>query len=181
MLIEVRVIYLAFLKICLFKIKPQDIPVSSSLLAMTIVTYAIVTMFLLLVRETVAQAIMMTLLEVSILFGFIYILLRLVKKPERSLQTLSALYGTGTILSLIVLPLYFIISMYDQQPVNPNVIFSLLQFLLISLTIWNITVMSYIMRHSFEAGVFTSVMLAISYMCIVLSMSAFLFTTEGVS
>jgi len=88
MLTEVRVIYLAFLKICLFKIKPQDIPVSSSLLAMTIVTYAIVTMFLLLVRETVAQAIMMTLLEVSILFGFIYILLRLVKKPERSLQTL---------------------------------------------------------------------------------------------
>lgn len=176
MLVESRVLFFAFFNICLFRKKPQDIPASTGLLIYALIAYAITAVLLLLVTETPARAFISAVLEVSILGGFIYVLLVLTHKQSRYLQTLTSLYGIGAVLSLIALPAYIMMSMYSENQISQDPVQSLSMLVLACLAIWNLVIMSYVLRHALEAGIFTSFMLAISYMWLMLSISSTLFS-----
>ncbi|MEM7027308.1 MAG: hypothetical protein AAF410_03665 [Pseudomonadota bacterium] len=180
MLAESRVLFLAFLNICLFRKKPQDIPASTGLLAYALGAYALTAVLLLSVTETPVRAFFSAILEVSILGGFIYVLLTLTRKKSRYLQTLTSLYGIGAVLSLIALPVYILLSMYPENQMGQDPIHGFSVLMLACLAIWNLVIMSYVLRHALEAGIFTSFMLAISYMWLMLSISSTFFSSGNV-
>ena len=175
MLVEAKVLFYTFLNICLFRRKPQDIPASTGLLFFTLSAYALTAIFLLLVTESPARTMISAILEVTILSGFVYILLMLTNKKSRYLQTLTSLYGIGAVLSLIALPVYILMSTYSDNQLSQDPLHSLSMLALACLAIWNLVIMSYVLRHALETGIFTSFMLAISYMWLMLSISSTLF------
>ena len=99
----------------------------------------------------------------------------LTNKKSRYLQTLTSLYGIGAVLSLIALPVYILMSTYSDNQLSQDPLHSLSMLALACLAIWNLVIMSYVLRHALETGIFTSFMLAISYMWLMLSISSTLF------
>ncbi len=153
----VIVITRAFIDVCLLHKKPQDLPVSTELLAVCLLVYTISSFLLALISQTMIDALIAGIVEVLLVVTMTYILLKFINVPERWLQTTTAFSGTGAIFSFIAMPLFFWIDFGSQlksagQPVA--------YIMIVLLVIWNIAVMAHIFRHalstSFTAGVFVS-------------------------
>jgi len=153
----VFVIVMAFVDVCLLKRKPQDLPVSTELLAVCLLAYTIGSFLLALISQTMIDALIAGIVEVLLVATMTYILLKIINVPERWLQTTTALSGTGAIFSFIAMPLFFWIDLGSQlksagQPAA--------YLIIVLLVLWNIAVMAHIFRHtfstSFTAGVFVS-------------------------
>lgn len=82
---------------------------------------------------------------------FLKIGLKASHKPERFAQTMSALMGIGMIISLISVPIYYLIipqlipQFLQQQELTQSVI-----NITLLLLVWNLAVISYIFKRSLE-------------------------------
>lgn len=102
---------------------------------------------------------MITLLEVLLLMLFIYILLRLTHKTRRWPQTMTAIFGTGIIISLFSIPLYYFGGRGDAQALVQN----LSVLFLLGLIVWNILVMAHILKHALQIHMLAGVMIMLGY------------------
>lgn len=178
MLTTIKVFFLVFFDICRFKRRPQDIPQSVNLMSLCIFIYLLVASLLLVLTETPGRSFLSACVEIVILLLFTIGLLMLSGKTNRWIQTITAMSGTGVVLSLIALPVYILMSMYTTADANSNPLYTVAVMVLAALALWNIAVMAHILREALEVGMFTGVMLAISYIWIILSVSAAMFPTE---
>jgi len=159
MLTTISILFNAFMDICRLRRRPQDIPESSTLFFVCLAAYLVVSVLLVLLSMPLEQAVMITLLEVSLLMLFIYILLRLTHKARRWPQTMTAVFGTGIIISLFSIPLYYLGGRGDPQALMQN--WSVL--LLLGLIIWNIVVMAHILKHALQIRMIAGVMIMLGY------------------
>ena len=85
-----------FLDIVLWRRGPQDLPVSSLLLAVTVAAYVAVSVVQLALLDEAASSWLFFLVVDPLLLGaWIWLLLRLYGKSERFLQTATAVFGAG--------------------------------------------------------------------------------------
>lgn len=178
MLSTLKLLFLAFFDICRFKRRPQDIPQSVNLMSLCVFVYLIVATLLLVLTETVGRSFLSACLELVILLLFTIGLLMLSGKSNRSVQTITAMSGTGIVLSLIALPVYVLLNTYGTVDTEANPYYTVAVMILSALALWNIAVMAHILREALEVGIFTGAMLAISYIWIILSVSAALLPME---
>ncbi|MEZ5672143.1 MAG: hypothetical protein R3E08_07045 [Thiotrichaceae bacterium] len=94
----------AFLQICLFKHKPQDLPASTTLLIMVLAIYMLMSAILAPASLSMGRSFLWSLVETVLLTGSVASLLYMTKRPERITQTLTALAGTDSLLSLLSVP-----------------------------------------------------------------------------
>ena len=174
MLSASKVLFLAFFEICRLNKGPQDIPASKNLLTLCLVVYGLLSVQLTVFSQPIEKAVLAGILEVALIIIFSLALLQISGKIERWVQMVTALAGTGIIISILAIPLYFFIGigigeggMVASGGVN---ILGLL-FLTV-LAFWNICIMGHILRHAIGVNMFSGIILAISYLWIVYSFTS---------
>ena len=175
MLSVIHAIFKAFFDICCFRLNPQDLPKSNVLLTLSILGYMLASGLLALLSTQLVNATLAGIIEVLLVMLFTYGLLQIRNKTERWSQTVTALSGTGIVLSMIALPLYYLGSNPDQAGAIQTV--GLL--LLIILIIWNIAIMAHIFRHALQTTIGLGVVIAITYIWVISNFIAQLFPLEA--
>jgi hypothetical protein len=178
MLLAVKVLFFAFFDICRLIKRPQDIPASKNLLTLCLMLYGVLSIQLAALSQPLDKAIMAGGLEVILIMLFSFVLLQINGKSVRWVQTVTALSGTGIIISIIALPLYLFIGIGSDSTVNSGgvQVFGLL--FLATLACWNIAIMGHILRHALDINMFLAIVLSITYIWIIFSFTSAIMPTE---
>ena len=98
-----------FFDICAFRAGPQDIPVSVWLLRILLIVYISIEMIGGLAFNALQSAFAEALFELGLMAAVLYAALKWQGKLARFLQTYTAIIGTGAIIGLLSLPLFYAI------------------------------------------------------------------------
>jgi hypothetical protein len=136
---------------------PQDLPASWLVLALTLIGYAIV-------RAIVSWGLPPTAywqrhLIVEIIFSLLWYgtLLRTVGKPERFLQTMTAMFG----FSLLLFPPWIAAIHYSQVLSDKHPLYTPVALLALVLIVWIIRAASYVLKAALELPIAACVLLTI--------------------
>ena len=148
-----------YLQLSVFLSSPAKLPFSSASILLTLIAYITVGELLLGADRGIFSIIIQIGIEVLILFGMTFIVLKITKKPERLLQTLSALIGVSLIISLASLLIMSALpDSGNADEINPII----LQVNLV-LLLWNLAAISLIFKRAFEIRTFTAGFIAFNY------------------
>jgi hypothetical protein len=139
------------LAIVLMRLGPQDLPAGRSTLIACIVLYALITSISLASGETPENPVAILLLAVSLPLVMSWIVLRLRNQTGRWLQTVSALFGTSAVLSMLSLPVSL------TAGAEPS---ALLALILLATFFWSFAVDGHIWRHALNVTFSTGLALA---------------------
>ena len=162
MFTAINVLCRQFFQVCLLQRKPQDLPASCALLILCVVFYTAVNVLLSLHKITVVKALQASFLESVLIVIITIAILRFSRRQERWLQTLTALVGTGCIMSLMALPIFYVSTLSSPDAQLRVIIF----LLYMGLLVWNIIVMAHILRYALDTSFVFGVIFALTYIFI---------------
>lgn len=148
-----------FWAICRLKAGPQDLPKGQYLLISAILAGIIVDGFatsILIPKLSIVDVVFTVASYNLLLLAAIYLLLKFIGYSERSIQTLTAIAGSGLFISLILLPSLLMMNS-AEEPAKSFVFFILLD------NIWRIIVNANIFRHALSVGLLMALILSVSY------------------
>jgi hypothetical protein len=150
-----------FLDICFLKAGPQDLPNSTWLMKFSLVVYFAFALISQLLEYSLSMSLAAAIAELILMMLIVAILLQLRGYSERFNQTVTAMAGTGTIISLIALPLVNLASGIspDQMTFTDNVI----MVLIMTVLLWSLMVTAHIFRNALEIKVGLAVALTVVY------------------
>lgn len=132
-----------YLKLCLRRLGPQDMPPSGRLLLGTVAADLAVG-YVALHRLGPAPAVLFTLLlGAGLALGFALLALQLRGHPRRFQQTAIALFGTDLLLSALALPFNLALNAGGEAA-------SGVQLGLLVIIAWDLMVLAHIFRHALE-------------------------------
>lgn len=135
-----------FFEIIFLRQGPQDLPASRVLLALCVLCYLLLAMVVATQFYGFQQAVLQSVLEVSLLAALVYLSLLLRGVAARFLQTITAFLGAGVLLGLLTLPLVFSIS--DSEPNTQEQIPVLATLTYLLILGWLLGVYGHILRHA---------------------------------
>lgn len=138
--------------ILLLRDGPQNLPAGYLPMLLAIGFYAAVSAVSMNLSETAEHPLRVVVLAVLLPLILVRIVLTLKGKPARWAQTLTALFGTGALLSLLSLPLGLITG---SEPSAPVVVASLVLFF------WSFAVDGHIWRHALDTNFTTGLAVAV--------------------
>lgn len=161
-----------FWAICILKAGPQDLPASRFLAVASSVLYVLLGLVYYLDRLAVPSAFGAAMVDYALLAGLSYLLLWVRLYSNRWLQTITALAGSGIILTAAAL-----IADYGMRPFLPEVadpgapmtsVAFVYWLLSTAQVIWSVVIMTHILRHALAAQVllaaaFTAVYVYVAY------------------
>jgi len=159
-----------FVRICLLRQGPQDLPASGILLGITLGAHTLMSMLLANISLSATSAVLSGLLDSILLVGLTGTLLYVQKRNARIVQTLTALAGTGTIITLLALPLSGWLHGADQAGGG-----GLALLLLLILTGWSLAIAAHVLRHALSVPYFMGLVLAVVFYWISISVFRALF------
>jgi hypothetical protein len=149
----------AFWEIALWRRSPADLPDSAALLLVAAAAYAAlsaVQSFMLFGTDAI---VMRTLADVALLALPLWLLLAVARRGARYRQTLTALFGTGAVLSPFVLALLAL-----KGAAGTSYPLSLLVWAgTMAVVLWYLFVVGFILRAALDTGMFTGVAIALAY------------------
>ncbi|WP_006787769.1 hypothetical protein [Thiorhodospira sibirica] len=158
-----------FFEIIFLRQGPQDLPASRALLALCLLLYILLGIVIASPFYGLQQAIVQSVLEVSLLALLVWLLLRLRGMAARFTQTLTAFSGAGVLLGLLTLPLVYSLLGAEARSTEQIPALASLTYLLI--LGWLLGVYGHILRHAMNfQGLAPGVALAI--VLIILSAAA---------
>ena len=104
-------------------------------------------------------------------------LLQTRKRIARWTQTITAIFGTGLILSLLAIPAYVLIG--DSTSGTLNLMQSMGLLMLLTLMCWNIVIMAHIYRNALELHFAWSVLIAVGSLWVILGLTSVLLPVEA--
>ena len=146
-----------FVDMCLFRAKPEQLPYSLFLLLLTIITYMAAGMVVSLVNQTMAKAVLIVIVDTAMLLGLAYAGLWIRGFLNRGVKTITAILGTGTLFTLMGLPLMLLL--HDQPADQP----SFYSLLVLVLMVWNIGVLGHILRSALSMPMWVGTSIALLY------------------
>jgi hypothetical protein len=164
---SVLVILRTFLDICLFRRGPQHLPASTFFLIFVLLANAAVGLIILSMEAPFLAAIPQFLVSIALLAGFSWTVLAFDGKTVRFQQTLTALLGADTVISLLALPFLLWISQYQR--------FGPAYYVLIASMVWSVAVVGHIIRHALSSSYLYGLGMAILYFFASFQATAFLF------
>ncbi|MCP4076293.1 MAG: hypothetical protein GY744_08925 [Gammaproteobacteria bacterium] len=148
-----------YLQLSVFSSSPAKLPFSPASVILTLVAYITVGELLLGAERGLLSIIIQIGIEVLILFTITFIVLKITRKPERLLQTLSALIGVSLIISLVSLLIMSALpDSSNADEINPLIIQANIILLL-----WNLAAISLIFKRAFEIRTLTAGIIAFNY------------------
>lgn len=150
-----------FLDICFLKAGPQDLPNSTWLMKFSLVVYFALAVISQLLEYSLSMSLVAAIAELILMMLIVAILLQLRGYSERFNQTVTAMAGTGTIISLIALPLVNLASGIspDQMTFTDNMI----MVLIMTVLLWSLMVTAHIFRNALEIKAGLAVALTVVY------------------
>lgn len=142
------------------KLGPEDIPISTMLLQITVVIYAVLQVPLLWRQGGISASTGLSIVaDAVIISAFVWVLLRITGNLSRYLQTLTAFFGTGSIVTLVALPItYFYVSVPEGSELL------ILPFMaLIAILIWSVIVNAHIFSRAISRSLAEGVAIALLY------------------
>ncbi len=159
-------LFSCLIDIVLLRRGPQDLPAGRSVLLACMTFYVLIAALSLNIGRTPDHPTAILVLAAALPLVLVWLVLRLRRRANRWEQTLSALFGTSALLSLITLPFNFDTS---GEPSAPVIIISLLVFF------WSFVVDGHIWRHaldtSFAAGLAVAMLLFVISFSIISSLA----------
>lgn len=169
---EIQTLVRPFVEICLLRRGPQDLPDSMVLLAIALVAHTLMSIVLSAVTMDVLDALLAGIIDtllVSILTGLLLYLHRL---KARIVQTITAMTGTGAIITLVAIPLFTWLHGVQQSGAG-NPIAALLVLVLIA---WSLGVSGHILRHALSIPYVLGIVIAFAFFWISHSIFSSLFS-----
>ena len=151
-----------YVQMSLFSSSPANLPCSKPVIMLTLVTYVLVGLLLLGGQRSLASIVVQIGIEVGILFLITYIALKILDKPRRLMQTLSALVGVSVFISLISL----LVTSALPHSNDPEKINSATLQINLLLLFWNLSVISLIFKRAFEIRTLLAGVIAFNYFLI---------------
>ncbi|NIN35213.1 MAG: hypothetical protein GWO08_12845 [Gammaproteobacteria bacterium] len=164
-----------YFEICLLRKNPQDLPRSTELLAVSLALYIAISTLVIVYTAPLATAMASSVIEILLVSLITWVILRLHKKPERLMQTLTAIVGTGCIISLFAIPLIYSGMLWQTG----EVLQSVAALLYLALVIWNIMVLGHILRHALATTLGFGIVFAIIYIVITTYLISLAFPAIG--
>jgi len=149
-----------FLGLCILKNSPKDLPESKALLQISGFLYFIAGAVLIFSGATLVEAVAQSFIEAVLVALFVYGLTQFFSVPYRFTQAVTAIYGSGAIITVVSTP--FIFSLQAQATNTESTGFSGLILLLI--VCWSIVVMAHIIRETIQKNLATSLLLTFCYL-----------------
>ena len=164
-----------FVRICLLRMRPQDLPSSSMLLALALLAHTVMGVAVAAVNLRFGQALAAGVIDTALLCGFTTVLLTLYTLRERAVQTLTALAGAGSVIGFLAWPLSLWLHDAHAADTAPPAL-GLVLLLVIG---WSLTVSAHILRHALSAPFYLGLLVSIAFYWITLKILGGLFPPGG--
>jgi hypothetical protein len=148
-----------FWDIALWRRGPRDLPPSRGLLAVTAVLYLVTSAIQSLLVDGPALAAVRGVADLAFTAAVFWLCLAIGRRGHRLLQTLIAVFGTGTLLSLPMIAVFVAAAAAGADGPAGRAI----ELLLLPLLVWGLAVLAHIVRRALEAPLVTGVAVASSY------------------
>lgn len=159
MLTDLSTLAKAFIDICLLRKGPQDLPNSSVLLTLCLIFYTLLDVLLTVQTRPFTDALLVSLVDVGFLLLVTALILKQHRHIERLGQTMTALFGSGVILGILIFPLVY----GGVQNQHESWIQQIVILLFLVMVIWNVAVLAHIVRHSISTSMGIGIIIAILY------------------
>jgi hypothetical protein len=146
-----------FAQIAISRKGPQDLPASYFLLGLTVLGYWVIRYVLSLLMPPADHWRLHLFIDVVFNLMWYAVLLRAVGKPERFIQTATAVFGS---LLLLTPPWILAVHFWTGLP-ETHALFAPLAILALALAIWTIRAESYVLKHALELPIVACVILTI--------------------
>ena len=164
-----------FVRICLLRMKPQDLPSSTTLLGLVLLTHTVVGVTIAGVNLRFGQALAAGVIDTALLAGLTTGLLMSCNLRARAVQTMSALAGAGTIIGFLAFP----VSIWLHDAHQARVQSPILSLLLLAMLGWSLLVSSHVFRHALSAPFYVGVLVSIAFYWISVKILGGLFPLSG--
>jgi hypothetical protein len=151
MLANLRVLFGRLVDIVLLRGGPESLPASPGLLvAMVLLNAAVSVTVVALIPTAPEFSPLELIMSIAVPLAWYHVAFRLVKKPERFVQTMTAFFGVNTLFQPIVSPLFATMLPYleKQDPAMPPP--AALSLLFLAITVWLLVVWVRIVHAAFE-------------------------------
>jgi hypothetical protein len=146
----------AFIDIAFWRRGPQDLPASYGLACLVGVTYAALSFaHIELYGWSLHAASLLVLIDVGMLCGWVFLLLAFFSRRQRFLQTITAVWGVGALLTLLDIGFTATQLLLVGRPEAPS-FWIVLRFLAVVL------IMGRILRTAIDSGVLTGMALTVA-------------------
>ena len=146
-----------FTQLCLFKIGPQHLPASLTLLAITLIAHTIIQVLGFTLVTTGIVTFSAGITATLVLCALTGTLLHTFGHPTRLIQTLTALAGTTSLIWIPGLPLMG----WLAHAIASDSDATIAELLIITLLGWNLTVQGNIFRHALSVPLFLGLLISI--------------------
>lgn len=150
-------LFRVFSLIAISRMGPQDLPTSAILLALTVGGYYLVNYALNMVMPGVEAWRLHLLIDTAFTLGWFAVLLRAFGKPERFLQTATAMFGYNLVLS----PLLIAAIWLSRRAAEDSVLQFSAAVIGLAMAIWIIRAGSYVLKAALELPMLACVVLTI--------------------
>ena len=164
-----------FIMLCRLRAAPQDLTYSKFLMMLCIACYFLVGLAVSLLDQKFGLAVISACADTGLMIVLAYLGLWIRDSAARTVQTITALTGTGTLFELMGLPL---VSWLQQLKESEA---SILPLVLLVLIIWNITVIGNILRHALEVSMWIGTAIALLYIYTSIRVMSVLYIAGGTS
>lgn len=148
-----------FVEICLFRQGPADLPASDGLFKASLLAYLLVGLMVNLLDGGWQMSLWVAVTELILMLAFAGLVLKLARKLPRYQQTVTALAGTGSLLTIIAWPLLWLFYGLEEQAQSSN----LLLLALMAIMLWSLMVHAHIFRQALDIRPGSAVALTIGY------------------
>jgi hypothetical protein len=151
-------LFKAFVDIALWRKGPQHLPASVLLLVLVVVLSGVLSLVFRPTLDPPEQHLtLLVVLEIGVSLAWIWLLLAVFRRPERFVQTATAIFGTGVLLT----PLLFGIrtALEGMERTSPLLVPVLLG--LLTLLVWYLLINAHILRAALEVNLFVAILLTV--------------------
>ena len=137
-----------FLDLCVLRIGPQDLPASQTLLLGALSAYVVTGALLTAPLYGVGHSLLGALVDAGFMWLYSMALLSALGLRPRTVQTVTALAGAGTVFNLLALPLIQALADVPEDELGRSGGFASLLY--IGLLVWLLVVYGHVFRHALD-------------------------------
>jgi hypothetical protein len=146
-----------FAQIAISRKGPQDLPASYFLLALTVIGYWVLRYAVSALMPPTEHWRLHLVVEIAFTLFWYAGLLRAIGKPERFMQTVTAIFGAY----LLMMPPWVIALHFWQELPKEHALYGPMAILALAIAIWIIRAESYVLKHASELPILACVILTI--------------------
>ncbi len=135
---------------------PQDYPYSTVLMRLCLLAYFVTGLPTLMARLSFEKAVLVMVLDISVMLLFVYACLQAFSKSSRYVQSITTLMAVGVFFQIVMYPL---LSRFSIETKPDDSILSLI----LVFAIWMFAVFSHIFKESFSIRMPAAIILLICY------------------